>query len=92
MPFFSNSSYLSTPQRFWIWLLLTIPSTAIAFSIYWAVTQRQKRRKPIHPEEANKAVEREGSNEANHEQNGSRRETQSSLQNSIHHLFHWQEK
>ena len=34
MPFFNNNAYVSSASRFWIWIVLTIPSTALAFSFY----------------------------------------------------------
>jgi hypothetical protein len=41
MPFFTSSQYLDTPQRFWIWIVLTIPSTIFAFFIYRRVMQKE---------------------------------------------------
>ena len=34
MPFFNNSHWLQGPARFWIWIVLTVPSTGLAFAFY----------------------------------------------------------
>ena len=34
MPFFSTNAYLTDASRFWIWIVLTVPSTALAFAFY----------------------------------------------------------
>jgi hypothetical protein len=43
MPFFDNDEYMSSPDRIWIWVVLTIPSTAFAFLLYFRITGRHKR-------------------------------------------------
>jgi hypothetical protein len=37
MPFFANNEWLGDASRFWVWVILTVPSTALAFAfyIYW---------------------------------------------------------
>ncbi|KAH0536480.1 hypothetical protein FGG08_006661 [Glutinoglossum americanum] len=44
MPFFSTNPYLTTATRFWLWVVLSVPSTAIAFAIYLRVTALRKER------------------------------------------------
>ena len=44
MPFFSTNPYMASTRRFWIWVLLTVPSTAGAFVIYWFLTGQRRRR------------------------------------------------
>ncbi len=34
MPFFSNNEWIRGPSRFWLWIVLTIPSTGLAFAFY----------------------------------------------------------
>ena len=43
-PFFNTNPYMTSTHRFWIWVLLTVPSTAGAFIIYWFLTGRRRRR------------------------------------------------
>lgn len=44
MSFFQNSEYMGAEQRIWIWVVLTVPSTAAAFFIYWWLTGRRSQR------------------------------------------------
>ncbi len=44
MPFFGNDAYMNSMRRFWIWVVLTVPSTAAAFLFYWWLTGRRQRR------------------------------------------------
>jgi hypothetical protein len=48
MPFFADSSYLRPVSRFWVWVALTVPSTAIAFTTYAVVTRRRRQTKGRH--------------------------------------------
>ena len=41
MPFFGDDTSLSSPSKFWIWVVLTLPATAAAFGFYWQVTTRR---------------------------------------------------
>lgn len=43
MPFFSRVDYLTEPAGLWIWTLLTVIFTAVAFYIFWHVIQRNRK-------------------------------------------------
>lgn len=44
MPFFENEDYMRDVSRFWIWAVLTVPSTAILFFVFiWWRTRRLNR-------------------------------------------------
>jgi ABC-type phosphate transport system permease subunit len=43
MPFFAQSKWLQNASRFWIWILLTIPTTIAAFIIYGFWQRRERR-------------------------------------------------
>lgn len=34
MPFFDND-WMKGPSRFWLWIVITIPSTVLAFAFYF---------------------------------------------------------
>lgn len=34
MPFFSQSAWMGEASRIWLWFVLTVPSTALAFAFY----------------------------------------------------------
>ena len=34
MPFFSDDEWIKGPSRFWLWIVLTIPSTGLAIAFY----------------------------------------------------------
>ena len=35
MPFFSNdNTWLKGPSRFWVWVVLTVPCTGLAYAYY----------------------------------------------------------
>jgi hypothetical protein len=51
MPFFSSNEYLTTPTRIWVWIVLTIPSTALAFFIYRKVMRRAQQKYNLGDEE-----------------------------------------
>lgn len=34
MPFFSKNGWMSEASRVWLWVVLTVPSTALAFAFY----------------------------------------------------------
>jgi len=34
MPFFSTNEWLADVSKFWVWVTLTVPSTALAFAFY----------------------------------------------------------
>lgn len=40
MPFFNND-YMSDPAKVWIWIILSAPSTALAFCIFWHIAKRR---------------------------------------------------
>ncbi|KPM45601.1 hypothetical protein AK830_g984 [Neonectria ditissima] len=42
MPFFTETDYLTAPSHIWIWVILTVTFTAIAFGVYGHVISRQK--------------------------------------------------
>jgi len=35
MPFFATNQWLGDTSKFWVWVVLTVPSTALAFAFYW---------------------------------------------------------
>jgi hypothetical protein len=43
MPFFDRDDYLSKTQHFWIWAVMTVPSTAACFVFYWNWTSQARR-------------------------------------------------
>jgi hypothetical protein len=45
MPFFANTEYLQHVSRFWVWVVLTIPSTSLAFIFYGFWQRRERQRK-----------------------------------------------
>jgi hypothetical protein len=44
MPFFSNSDYLKDVGKLWVWIVLTVPSTVVAFLIYLRIMRRAQRK------------------------------------------------
>lgn len=46
MPFFADTAYLQYLSRFWIWVVLTIPSTGLAF-IFYSFWQRRERQRKV---------------------------------------------
>jgi hypothetical protein len=42
MPFFNMNGYLTDPQRAWLWATLTVPTTCVAFSIYYFIMRQAK--------------------------------------------------
>ena len=40
MPFFSQTPWMVTVDRVWLWVVLTIPSTIVAFAIYYLYGRR----------------------------------------------------
>jgi hypothetical protein len=34
MPFFNQNKWLDDASKFWVWIVLTIPSTGLAFAFY----------------------------------------------------------
>lgn len=47
MPFFSTASWMTHAARFWLWIVLTVPSTglAILFYKYWRNRRDHKQKK-----------------------------------------------
>jgi Mg2+ and Co2+ transporter CorA len=43
MPFFSQSPWMGKIDRAWLWVALSIPSTAIAFAVFYMCTRRGDR-------------------------------------------------
>jgi len=43
MPFFDDNEYLGEPSKVWIWVVLTIASTVVAFWGFFHVMNRQER-------------------------------------------------
>jgi len=68
MPFFGENMYLSSANRVWIWVLLTVPSTAGAFLFYWWLTRRRGKRisKEMNAEAVATALPRSSSIAAAH--------------------------
>ncbi|KIX09412.1 uncharacterized protein Z518_00492 [Rhinocladiella mackenziei CBS 650.93] len=53
MPFFTDTAYLSHASRLWIWVALTVPSTAICFFFYfeWSKKESKRKRESIQKDE-----------------------------------------
>ncbi|KAF2250075.1 hypothetical protein BU26DRAFT_518529 [Trematosphaeria pertusa] len=45
MPFFDDNAWLAQTSRLWVWLILTIPSTLLAFAFYMYWRKREERRR-----------------------------------------------
>lgn len=41
MPFFSQQEWLNDPARMWLWVVLTVPSTALAVFVYLLFTRKE---------------------------------------------------
>ncbi|KAG9235105.1 hypothetical protein BJ875DRAFT_283104 [Amylocarpus encephaloides] len=46
MPFFTSNTWLSQTRRFWVWVVLTVPSTSLAFLYYLYWKKRGEGRSP----------------------------------------------
>lgn len=44
MPFFTTNTYLTNARHFWIWIALTVPTTAIAYAVYHFWRQHDEKR------------------------------------------------
>lgn len=42
MPFFSNNKWLAETSRLWVWIALTVPSTAACFLFYHKLTSASR--------------------------------------------------
>lgn len=53
MPFFSQNRWLDDVPRFWVWVVLTVPSTGLAFAFYtyWKRRGQRSSKKTIDDEE-----------------------------------------
>jgi hypothetical protein len=53
MPFFTQNPWLDDAARFWVWVVLTLPSTMLAFAfyIYWKRRGERGSKKPKDGEE-----------------------------------------
>jgi cytochrome c oxidase assembly factor CtaG len=69
MPFFANAAYLKNVSRFWIWVVLTVPSTSLAF-VFFRVWQRRERQRKVDSDARKSDPEVQSSNFAidNHRQ------------------------
>ena len=43
MPFFTQSPYLTTTSNAWLWVVLTVAFTSVAFGVFLHVTNRQNK-------------------------------------------------
>lgn len=41
MPFFATNKYLSDGRTVWIWIVLTLPTTAMAYAVYYLRNKRE---------------------------------------------------
>lgn len=48
MSFFADSSYLSHADKLWIWVLLTVPTTATAYLFYYVYRRREEQKMSQH--------------------------------------------
>jgi len=55
MPFFSQNTWVANASRFWLWVVLTVPSTMLAFAFFTYWKRRDMKRK----QEANDDLEME---------------------------------
>lgn len=46
MPFFANNKYMTDYRRVWIWAVLTVPSTTVAYAFYHFWRKREGKKKP----------------------------------------------
>jgi hypothetical protein len=53
MPFFAMDHWMGNTNKFWVWAVLTIPSTTLCFMFYmfWGRKESKKRREPLDEEE-----------------------------------------
>jgi hypothetical protein len=63
MPFFANAAYLKNVSRFWIWVVLIIPSTSLAF-VFYRVWQRRERQRKVGSDARKRDLQVQSSNSA----------------------------
>lgn len=44
MPFFNQEAWLSDPAKIWLWVVLTIPTTALSAFVYFLFTRKELKR------------------------------------------------
>jgi len=51
MPFFSDNPWLKDASKFWLWVVLTVPSTGLAFAfyVYWKRRSEEKFKRALKP-------------------------------------------
>ena len=50
MPFFTNNKWIADANRIWVWILLTVPSTTLAF-LFYMLWKRKESKTMISDEE-----------------------------------------
>jgi hypothetical protein len=45
MPFFDDDPWMKKVNKFWVWIILTVPCTALAFTFYMMWRKRETDRK-----------------------------------------------
>jgi hypothetical protein len=45
MPFFTGNSWIGSANKIWVWVVLTVPSTGLAFMFYVYWRRREMARK-----------------------------------------------
>lgn len=53
MPFFATNEFLMDSRTVWIWIVLTVPTTGVAYTFYhfWSKHEEKMGFKPAHDEE-----------------------------------------
>jgi hypothetical protein len=46
MPFFATNKYLTDDQQVWVWVVLTVPSTGVAYAFYHFWRKREENKPP----------------------------------------------
>lgn len=58
MPFFDGSPYLTNPARAWIWAVVTVVVTSMAFVVFFHVIRQQKRALEYDEKDGDRGEER----------------------------------
>ena len=51
MPFFATNKYLTDDRQFWIWTVLTVPTTAVAYTFYHFWRKHDEKKEPKRRED-----------------------------------------
>ena len=54
MPFFGEDGWMRNVSRFWLWIAITVPTTALCFTFYVVWGKKEARRKKALQDEDEK--------------------------------------